>query len=87
MYFFGPNATNTVVIPDGCESIGSKAFYSNFLTSIEIPASITSIAADVFESGWIPDDELTQTITIHKSKDSISGTPWGAENATINWVG
>ena len=47
--FSGSNAT-VIVIPDGCQSIGVKAFAGcNSLTRVVIPASVTSIAGDAFD--------------------------------------
>ena len=39
-----------VIIPDGCTTIGSRAFaYCTNLMYVRIPASVTSIAEDAFE--------------------------------------
>lgn len=49
------------------------------LTEITFPASITTIASTAFDGcdGII--------INIPKETDSVTGSPWGATNATINW--
>lgn len=51
------------------------------MTTINIPSTIKSIGKNAFGS-----NEIT-TINIDKPADSISGAPWGATNATVNWTG
>ena len=51
------------------------------MTTINIPSTIQSIGKNAFESTKIT------TINIDKPADSISGAPWGATNATVNWTG
>ena len=73
----------SVDIPGSVTSIANIAFYNcTGLTNIEIPSSVTSIGTNVF-SGCA---NLT-TITINKAEGSITGSPWGAPNATIVWDG
>ena len=44
-------SAQVVIVPDGCESIGARAFSgSTSLSMIEIPASVTFIAPDAFDS-------------------------------------
>lgn len=51
------------------------------MTTINIPSTIQSIGKNAFESSKIT------TINIDKPADSISGAPWGATGATVNWTG
>lgn len=51
------------------------------MTTINIPSTIQSIGKNTFESTKIT------TINIDKPANSISGAPWGATNATVNWTG
>ena len=51
------------------------------LTTINIPSTIQSIGKTAFESTKIT------TINIDKPAGSISGAPWGASGATVNWTG
>lgn len=51
------------------------------MTTINIPSTIKSIGKNVFNGSKIT------TINIDKPADSISGAPWGATNATVNWTG
>ena len=72
-----------ITIPSSVTSIGSSAFYQcSSLQSIEIPSSVTSIGSSCFSYC----NDLS-TITINKEEDSISGSPWGAPNATVVWTG
>lgn len=72
-----------ITIPSSVTSIGTSAFYQcNSLQSIEIPSSVTSIGSSCFSYC-----NNLSTITINKEEDSISGSPWGAPNATVVWTG
>lgn len=68
------------------ESLGTNnnflgVFLQCSITTITIPSTIKSIGKNAFASS-----NLT-TITINRSKDAISGSPWGATNATVSWTG
>lgn len=83
--FAGCVSLTRVNIHNGVTHIGGGAFQGCIaLSSIEIPSSVESIdtTPPVFNSCV----NLTE-IVIHKSQDSISGAPWGAENAAIIWTG
>lgn len=51
------------------------------MTTINIPSTIQSIGKNAFDSSKIT------TINIDRSANSISGAPWGAAGATVNWTG
>lgn len=51
------------------------------MTTINIPSTIQSIGKNAFESSKIT------TINIDRAANSISGAPWGASGATVNWTG
>lgn len=51
------------------------------MTTINIPSTIQSIGKNAFESSKIT------TINIDRRTNSISGAPWGASGATVNWTG
>lgn len=71
-----------VVIPDGVLTIGMLAFQGCGMSSINIPSTVTTINSMAFTGCT----NLTQ-ITVQKAQDSISGSPWGATNATVTWTG
>ena len=55
----------SVIVPDGCETIGARAFADSAnLRTITIPASVTSIAADAFDG--------CTDLTIRTSKGSYA---------------
>lgn len=67
-------------------TLGSNSDYSGIfentpMTSISIPSTIKTIGLYAFSYSSI------KTITINRKKDAISGSPWGATNATVNWIG
>lgn len=51
------------------------------ITTINIPSTIQSIGKNAFKRTKIT------TINIDRRADSISGSPWGATGATVNWTG
>lgn len=57
--------------------------FDNFceITTINIPSTIKSIGKHAFDGSNIT------TINIARRVDSISGSPWGAKGATVNWTG
>lgn len=72
-----------VVIGDGITSIGDRAFLNcSSLTSVTIGNGVTSIHMTAFNGC----SNLT-IITINKPQGSVSGSPWGATNATVVWTG
>ena len=46
--FYGDKKLNNVVLPEGLQSIGDKAFANSGLKSIHLPSSVTYIADDAF---------------------------------------
>lgn len=71
----------SVTIPDSVTSIGNFIFaYSKPLTSITIPDSVTSIGNYAF--GYCAS---LKTINCGFAEGAVSGAPWGATNATINY--
>lgn len=73
----------SINIPTTVLSIEGSAFNGcSSLPSITIPEGVTSIDDTAFYSC----PKLT-TININKPQDSITGAPWGATNATVNWLG
>lgn len=69
------------------EMLGSDNEYNGIfdvyckITTINIPSTIQSIGKRAFEYSNIT------TINIDKPANSISGSPWGATKATVNWTG
>lgn len=55
--------------------------YDYKMTTINIPSTIQSIGSNTFENTKIT------TINIDRRAGSISGAPWGASGATVNWTG
>jgi type II secretory pathway pseudopilin PulG len=69
-----------VIIPGGFSTIGSQTFYNcKALTSITIPSNITSINTSAFSG--------CSNLTYIKVKNAgpISGAPWGAINAVVDY--
>lgn len=67
-------------------TLGSnRDFYGIFentpMTSISIPSTIQTIGLYVFSSSSV------ETITVNRRAGAISGAPWGATSATVNWTG
>lgn len=51
------------------------------MTSISIPSTIQTIGLYAFSSSSV------ETITVNRRAGAISGAPWGATGATVNWTG
>ena len=47
--FYGDKSLTAVVLPDGLEKIGSKAFAGTGLTAVNLPSSLVTIADDAFD--------------------------------------
>ena len=73
----------SVAISNSVTYIGDYTFSEcTSLKSITIPDSVITMGQSVFMGS----PNIT-TIIISKPKDSISGAPWGATKATVNWLG
>lgn len=71
-----------VDLGESVETIQSRAFEGCGIEAITIPSTIQTIEGNVFL-----DCTSLATITINKPQGSISGSPWGAPNATVVWTG
>jgi peptidoglycan hydrolase CwlO-like protein len=81
-YAFSPcKSLTNVTLGNAVTGIGANAFTSTAFTTIDIPTSVTSISNTAFT------DSAVETINIDKAENSIYGSPWGATNATVNWLG
>lgn len=76
---------SNITIPNSVEEIGNSAFSNTGITSIYIPSSVRYIYNNAFSSSN-GENKLT-IINIYKPENSIEGAPWGADNATVNWLG
>lgn len=56
-------------------------FENTPMTSISIPSTIQTIGLYALSNSSI------KTITVNRRASAISGAPWGATNATVNWTG
>ena len=65
----------------GSNSDYSGVFENTPMTSISIPSTIKTIGLYAFSYSSI------KTIIVNRKKDAISGAPWGATGATVNWIG
>ena len=79
------NNFTEINIPDSVETIGQEAFSKNKLSTVTIGSGIKTIGSNAFktEQSYNP----ITSITINKASNSITGSPWGATNAKINWIG
>ena len=57
--FFGDGSLETVVLPDGIRTIGSKAFAGSGVKNVNLPDSLTFIADDAF------DDTAVTALTVN----------------------
>ena len=82
---FVSNHFTEIEIPDSVETIGQEAFSKNKLSTVTIGSGIKTIGSNAFktEQSYNP----ITSITINRTSNSITGSPWGATNAKINWIG
>lgn len=72
-----------VDIEEGVTKIQKDAFRMHQgLVEVNIPSSMVTMEDGVFYGC-----EGAFTININKPEGSIAGAPWGATNATVNWLG
>mgnify|MGYP004562647929 CR=1 FL=1 len=71
-----------VIIPDSVTTIYGYAFWSmDHLNEVNIGNGITFISSNAFSN--VP--KLT-IININRKENAVKSAPWGATNATINWL-
>lgn len=63
------------------EKIGADAFAFTKISRVNTGRNIKTIGEYAFNA-----ETLTE-ISIERYKDSVSGSPWGAKNATVTWTG
>ncbi len=71
-------------IPNTVQSIGEGAFLHNFLKTVTIGSGVKTIGTNAFKTEY--NYNPIETITINQKEGAITGSPWGATNATINWL-
>lgn len=76
-----PDNKFSVTVPEGVTEIADYAFTNCSMDKIELPSTITTIPSNAFT------DASVNTIVINKTANSISGSPWGADGATVEWKG
>lgn len=80
-YALGNKYMKVLNIPNNVKSLGTRAVaFAPLLETINIGSGITSIHETAFANN-------VKTININKKLNSVVGAPWGATNATVNWLG
>lgn len=79
-YSFSSSRITSVTLNEGLKTMGGYSFSDNLFTEITIPSTVTFISTTSFTG-----NSNLQTINIKNSENAISGAPWGATNATVNW--
>lgn len=54
------------------------------LTTINIGSGVKNIDSKAFLGSGMT---ALKTININRKANAITGSPWGAQNATVNWTG
>lgn len=81
--FFNCNSLTKINIPNNITSISAYAFANcSNLQSISLSSKLTFIGSYAFNG-----TSNLKTININRKASAISGAPWGAPNATVNWTG
>lgn len=79
--FAGCTSLRNITLGEGVTEILDNAFSSSIATTIDIPSTVTSMSTKALAGAAF------ETINVHKTEGSLSGAPWGADNATVNWLG
>lgn len=80
--FAGSSALENLELPPTLRTICNSPFGGCMsLLTLDIPASVEDIDSSAFGASGLTE------INIHKPEGSIEGAPWGATNATVNWLG
>ena len=77
---FGKCLNLTTITIDAADINDHIVSSSSALETIELLSHVSTMHGSAFEGA-----PSGMTINIHKSQDTIAGSPWGATNATINW--
>jgi len=76
------NTQSEYTIPNTITSVVNYAFaYCSNLVTVNIPSSVTTMPAYVFRYST----NLSE-INVDKPVDGLANSPWGAAEATINWL-
>jgi len=82
-YCFYGYSYKSIILPETVREIENTAFYNvGNLKTLYIGKNIENIDRNAFK--YTPSNI---TININRRENSISGAPWGATDATINWIG
>ena len=79
--FAGCTSLENITLGEGVTEILDNAFSSSVATTIDIPSTVTSMSTNALAGAAF------ETINVHKTEGSLSGAPWGATGATVNWIG
>ncbi len=74
--------TRVITFQEGVERIEGFALLQTNAEEINLPSTTASINSYAFNQ--CPNIKI---ININRKENAISGAPWGATNATINWTG
>ncbi len=78
--FYGCQLLNNVTLPDSITEIGDSAFGGcSSLKIVYIGKNVKTIDSSAFSG------TSGVTIKINQEENSISGSPWSASNATVEW--
>lgn len=76
----------SITIPDKVSTIEKYAFrYCSGLTSVQIGVSANCAISSIGSAAFGSATALT-SITIYAATGGVSGSPWGASNATVTWM-
>jgi hypothetical protein len=79
--FAGCTSLANITLGEGVTEILDNAFSSSVATTIDIPSTVTSMSTSALAGGAF------KTINVHQEEGTLSGAPWGATDATVNWLG
>lgn len=90
--FASCESLESIIIPNNVTTIGNGAIGCSVfagctaLKTVQVGTSADCKISKIDDANFTTCTALTD-ITIYKPADAVSGAPWGAANATINWMG
>lgn len=81
--FYMHNNISEITVPEGVREIKSQAFGYSKLKTINLPSTLKSMEPNTF----VNCAQLTK-IVLNKSKDGLSGSPWGCPigDRAVKWI-
>lgn len=84
--FRGCNSLTELIIPEGVKTIGNRIVDATSVAKVTLPSTIEAIDSEAFaQSNTDPGKLISEIDFTTKKEGSVTGEPWGASRATVQW--